>query len=136
MTNEQFNPGLYMVNLKGKAYLPALPRIQWLRTEHPDWSIKTKVSKYVRPNLETKEAGYAIVRATIKNEKGQIVSTAVKFQSSATFADYLEKAETGAISRACAFAGYGTLMAADVEEEGSVSEEKYHAEKYGSTVPK
>lgn len=117
--SDKFNPNTYVISLKGKAYLPALPRIQWMRSEHPDWGITTEVAEF------DKEKGFILVKATITNEKGQVLATAYKSQRKTQFADYIEKAETGAISRAVAFAGYGTLMAMDVEEEGTQDFNKY-----------
>lgn len=129
MTTDKFNPNQYVISLKGKAYLPALPRIMWFRSECPNYGIKTEIAEF------DKENGFVLFKATITNEKGEIVSQAYKSQRKTQFLDYIEKAETGAISRAVAFLGYGTLMAADIEEDGSVNEDDFHEKVYGSTKP-
>ena len=90
-------------------YLPVAARIAWFRLEHPDWSIITK---------EIKAAPKAtVMKAIIKDEKGRVLATARKRESEAGFADYIEKAETGAIGRALAMCGYGTLQAPEFDEE-------------------
>lgn len=110
------------LNLRGKLYLPARRRVQWMRGEpvpHPDWTIDTDIlehqrGKFVKPGRV--EEGYAVVRANIYDADGRLISTGVKSEYSENFPDYLEKAETGAIARALAIAGYGTESALDLEE--------------------
>lgn len=82
----------------------------WFREEHPDWSILTEI-------IDRTET-FAIIRATIKNEKGDLIATAIKQESKADFGDFLEKAETSSIGRALALCGYGTAFAADDLHEG------------------
>ena len=53
------------------------------------------------------------MKATIKNSDKRIIATARKKETEIGFPDYIEKAETGAISRALAMCGYGTLQAPD-----------------------
>lgn len=98
------------INLKGKLYLPARQRINWLRMEHPDWTIDTDIVEH------DSTAGRAILRANIFDEQGRLISTGLKSETRRNFGDYLEKAETGAIARACAVAGYGTESALDLDE--------------------
>ena len=89
-------------------YLPVAARIAWFRLEHPDWSIITK---------EVKSAPKAtVMKAIIKDEQGKVMATARKRESEAGFSDYIEKAETGAIGRALAMCGYGTLQAPEFDE--------------------
>lgn len=110
------------INLKGKLYLPARRRVQWMRgmpVPHPDWTIDTAVEehavgKFVRPGRV--EGGYALVCAKVYDEYGRLIATGRKSEYSENFADYLEKAETGAIARALAVAGYGTESAIDFDE--------------------
>ena len=115
------------VSLKGKAYLPARRRIQWMRglpEPHPDWTIDTEVvehaiGKLVKPGpvgVGKVEGGYAVVRANIFDEEGRLIATGLKSEYSENFTDYLEKAETGSIARALAVAGYGTESALDLDE--------------------
>ena len=115
------------VSLKGKAYLPARRRIQWMRglpDPHPDWTIDTEVvehvvGKLVKPGpvgVGKVEGGYAVIRANVFDADGRLIATGLKSEYSENFTDYLEKAETGAIARALAVAGYGTESAIDLDE--------------------
>jgi hypothetical protein len=110
------------INLKGKMYLPARRRVQWMRGEpvpHPDWTIDTEIVEHragKRVSPMKVEDGYAIVRANIYDETGRLISTGLKSEYSENFMDYLEKAETGAVARAAALAGYGTESALDLDE--------------------
>ena len=89
-------------------YLPVAARIAWFRVEHPTWSIITK---------EVKSAPKAtVMKAIIKDEQGRVLATARKRETQDGFADYIEKAETGAIGRALAMCGYGTLQAPEFDE--------------------
>ena len=89
-------------------YLPVAPRIAWFRKDHPDWSIITK---------EVKSAKNAVVmKAIIKEENGKVIATARKKETENRFPDYIEKAETGAVGRALAMCGYGTLQAPEFDE--------------------
>jgi hypothetical protein len=90
-------------------YLPVAARIAWFRLEHPTWSIITR---------EVKTAPKAtVMKAVIKDEQGRVIATARKRESEESFTDYIEKAETGAIGRALAMCGYGTLQAPEFNEE-------------------
>ena len=89
-------------------YLPVAPRIAWFRRDHPDWSIVTK---------EVRTAKKAVVmKAIIKDSEGRIIATARKKETEIGFPDYIEKAETGAVGRALAMCGYGTLQAPEFDE--------------------
>jgi len=54
-------------------------------------------------------------RAIAKNGRGGI-GTGTKSENAASFADFGEKAETGAIGRALAALGYGTQFAPELDE--------------------
>ena len=100
---------LYLLDLKGKPYLPVAERLIWFREEHPDWSIETE---YVHTDAEQ-----SLAKATIRNEKGIAVANAHKLETKAGFSDHHEKSETGAIGRALALCGYGTqFCGADFDE--------------------
>jgi len=99
---------LPLLNLKGKDYLQAAHRIQWFREEKPDWSIET--------DCVTTSPESSIFKATIKDASGKIIATAHKSETVKGFADHMEKAETGAISRALALCGYGTQFAQELDE--------------------
>ncbi|NJD62856.1 MAG: hypothetical protein FIA93_09070 [Deltaproteobacteria bacterium] len=110
------------LSLKGKAYLPARRRIQWMRglpVPHPDWTIDTYTEVFDKGVFERPgrvKGGFAGVRANVYDEGGRLISTGVKSEYSENFPDFLEKAETGAIARALAVAGYGTESALDLDE--------------------
>ena len=118
--NNQFAPKvtskgteLPLLNLRGKPYLQVAHRLVWFREEYPQAKIITEVIKYTDTD--------ATVKATIvlpDLERGVYfeVSTAHKHESVGGFPDYLEKAETGAIGRALAMAGYGTQFEPEFDE--------------------
>ena len=90
-------------------YLPVAPRIAWFRKDHPYWTIITKVEKWGDKAV--------VMKAIIKDVTGQIIAMAMKKETEIGFPDYIEKAETGAIGRALAMCGYGTLQAPDFDEQ-------------------
>src|SRR5207244_7317493 len=66
-----------------------------------------------RSEKTTKRAnGFVVFRAAIKDGKGGS-ATATKSEKAASFPDYIEKAETGAVGRALAMLGYGTQFTGD-----------------------
>lgn len=89
-------------------YLPVAARIAWFRKEHPDWSIITKAVQLANKAV--------VMKAIIKDASGRIIATARKKETQVGFPDYIEKAETGAIGRALAMCGYGTLQAPEFDE--------------------
>jgi hypothetical protein len=115
-------------------YLPVQWRLVWFRSLCPDGTIETEMI-HLDLDRETEEEAYAwnndkkrsekvmktgkgiaIFRATIKDGKGG-VATGTKSEKAASFGDYIEKAETGAIGRALAALGYGTQFAPELSEE-------------------
>lgn len=107
---KMFNPKDHFLNLKGKQYLPVAARIAWFREDHLDWTIMT----YAVPELSG--ADYCTFAAEIQDSSGRLIAKAHKTEHEKHFADYREKAETGAIGRALALCGYGTLFAQELEE--------------------
>ena len=112
MMSEKFDPTKHMTKLQGKDYLEVAPRVAWFRSEHPQGRIAT----------EFITAGdYLISQASIYNGDGNLLA-----QGSATVRAWakggaprdIEKAETAAIGRALAFAGFGTLQAGEDISEG------------------
>lgn len=99
---------LPLLNLKGKDYLQAAHRLVWLREDHPEWSLETE---FVRL-----EETFAIVKATIRDDSGRVISCAHKREDKAHFPDFIEKAETGALARAAGVAGYGTAFAEELAD--------------------
>ena len=90
-------------------YLPVAARIAWFRKDHPYWSIITKVVKLADKAV--------VMKAIIKDMQGTVIATARKKETEIGFPDYIEKAETGAVGRALAMCGYGTLQAPEFDEQ-------------------
>ena len=95
-------------------YLPVAARIAWFRKDHPYWSIITKVEKWGDKAV--------VMKAIIKDMTGSIIATARKKETEIGFPDYIEKAETGAIGRALAMCGYGTLQAPEFDEQDRLAD--------------
>ncbi|TMC21946.1 MAG: hypothetical protein E6J34_08105 [Chloroflexi bacterium] len=133
-----FNPNDYVVHLKNKAgtseYLPVQWRLVWFRERFPNGSIETEIL-HLDLDRETEEEievwnseaeqnekvtkhgkGLVIFKATVKDGKGGVAS-GTKMEKAASFSDWLEKAETGAIGRALAGLGFGTQFAPELSEE-------------------
>ncbi len=129
-----FNPNDHVMQIKNKNgsadYLPVQWRLVWFRSLCPDGEIVTEMlhldldreteeEVYIWNN-ETRRSekvvkranGFVVFRAVVKDGKGGM-ATATKSESAASFGDYIEKAETGAIGRALAMLGYGTQFTGD-----------------------
>tara|TARA_R110002020_G_scaffold207256_3_gene412654 strand:- start:340 stop:747 length:408 start_codon:yes stop_codon:yes gene_type:complete len=114
------------IKLQGKDYLPVAHRVAIMRAEHPDWCIETG---YTVHSFNDKEV--LVARCVIANEDGRMLATATKTVTAGgkgPAGKYpLEMAETGAIGRALASCGYGTLSGdlnegdqiADMPQKGS-----------------
>lgn len=114
-------PGMdKMVTVRGGGlYLPARQRVMWMRSQHPDWTIDTQAEKVTEGKYvgrDKVEGGYARYRSNVHDETGRLIATGTKTEFSERFTDFVEKAETGAIGRALAVAGYGTEAAVDLDE--------------------
>jgi hypothetical protein len=132
-----FNAEKHLIELQGKAYLEVKWRLVWFRLECPNGTIETEevlvdLDREVEaevptgnwipnpnrpgkkmPEKVTKTAkGYARFRAVVTDGKGGS-ATATKSENAASFPDFIEKAETGAIGRALAMLGYGTQFTGD-----------------------
>jgi len=57
-----------------------------------------------------------VMKAIIKDTLERVIATAHKKETKIGFPDYIEKAETGAVGRALAMCGYGTLQAPEFDE--------------------
>ncbi len=104
----------YLLRLQGgKYYLPAAYRIVWFRDEYPDWTIETELVE------GGQEAGFATVKATVRNEEGRVIATGHKTETRQDFpAGWVEKSETGACARALSLAGFGTQFSPELDDEG------------------
>lgn len=104
----KFNPNDHLINLKGKQYLPVQGRQIWFRTEHPQGAILT----------EPVSISPLLFKATILDADGRVLATghagAPETGGRAVWSGReAEKAETAAIGRALASAGYGTQFCGD-----------------------
>jgi len=116
----EFTPSEYTIDLKGKDYLPVAARVKWFRTVHPRGSIETQevMVELDRPFTKggAKVHGYARFHATVRDADGRLLGEGTKTENAANFFDYVEKAETGAIGRALAAAGFGTELDPELDE--------------------
>lgn len=106
MTTKPFEAGKYLTDLNGRDYLEVKWRLLWLRTEHPDAVIETKLMK-----LET---GLALFRARVTIPSAGVAS-GWGSETADDFEDYIEKAETKALGRALAALGFGTQFCEDFD---------------------
>ena len=133
-----FNPNEHVVQIKTKDgfrdYLPVQWRLVWFREQHPEGIIETEML-HLDLDRETEEEvdgwneeknsyekvskqanGFVVFRAVVKDGKGGI-GAGTKSEKAASFPDFIEKAETGAIGRALAALGFGTQFAPELDEE-------------------
>ncbi|BCL81763.1 hypothetical protein ccbrp13_42280 [Ktedonobacteria bacterium brp13] len=132
-----FNPNEHLIQLKSreglKDYLPVQWRLVWFREQCPEGTIDTEevlvdldreveeesfawnAEKRRSERVMKRAHGYARFRATVTDGKGGC-ATGTKSENAASFPDYIEKAETGAIGRALAALGYGTQFAPEMDE--------------------
>src|SRR5581483_3076061 len=133
-----FNPNEHLIQIKGRNgsadYLPVQWRLVWFRSLCPDGTIETEIvhldldreteeesyqwnSETRRSEKVTKRArGFVVFRAIVRDGRGGI-AVGTKSEKAASFPDYIEKAETGAIGRALAALGYGTQFTGDEFDE-------------------
>ena len=105
-----FNPKEHLSKIKGKDYLEVKWRLVWFREDHPDYEIDTE---FILLDIDQ---GVAVCRAVIKDNESRQLACGTKTEYKASFFDYVEKSETGAIGRALATLGYGTQFAPELEE--------------------
>ncbi len=133
-----FNPSDHLMQIKSKQgssdYLPVQWRLVWFREQCPQGTIDTEELEYDterecsveafvwNPDKKRSEKiikmakGYARYRAVVTDRKGGRAA-GTKAECRASFEDYGEKAETGAIGRALAGLGFGTQFAPELDEE-------------------
>lgn len=100
---------LPLLNLKGKEYLLAQHRILWFVTENTRFSMKSEFITL------TDDRAVAKVTLNILDDSGNTIRTVegIKSEDKKDFADFAEKANTGAFSRALSYIGYGTQFSGD-----------------------
>ncbi|MBE3560991.1 MAG: hypothetical protein IMW89_17475 [Ktedonobacteraceae bacterium] len=133
-----FNPNDHLMQLKSRDgsrdYLPVQWRLVWFRERFPHGTIETEMlhldldreteeevmvwsSEKRRSEKVVRQArGFVIFKATVRDGVGGM-ATGTKSEKAASFPDFIEKAETGAIGRALAALGYGTQFTGDELDE-------------------
>jgi len=103
-----FNPKDHIINMRGKDYLEVKWRLVWFRDVHPGGRIDTEVVCH----------DPVVMRATIFTEDKCLATGygTAKLQGVASSRPY-EGAETAAIGRALAHAGFGTQFTGEDEGE-------------------
>lgn len=132
-----FNANEHLIQIRSgqtsKDYLPVQWRLVWFRSVFPQGSIETEML-HVDMDRDTEEEalvwnaerkryekvvkqakGFCIFHAVVKDGVGGI-AMGTKSEKAASFPDFIEKAETGAIGRALAALGYGTQFAPELDE--------------------
>jgi hypothetical protein len=104
-------------------YLECKWRLVWLRDPDigkPNWGVNTELVRLdnivVHKGDNAKPVPFAMFKATITDEVGTVIGSGHGTENATAFADYIEKAETSAIARALAAAGFGTQFAVEFDE--------------------
>lgn len=111
MAQQPFDPNQFISKVKGRDYLEVKWRIAWMRSEHPDAILDTDLVSHADDR--------AIMRAIVTLPDGGS-ATGWGSETSASFENYIEKAETKAIGRALTALGYGT-PATELEDTEQVT---------------
>src|SRR5579859_3518858 len=154
-----FNAEKHLIELQGKAYLEVKFRLVWFREMCPNGTIDTEevlvdLDREVEAEVPTgnwipnpnrpgkkmpekmirRDNGYARFRAVVTDGKGGR-ATATKSENAASFPDFIEKAETGAVGRALAMLGYGTQFTGDeLNEEHQIIDAPVDRSQAGQTA--
>lgn len=101
-----------ITNIRGKEYQTVALRVTKFRADKEDWSLTTEIV--------SRDADCVVMKATIANEQGRILATghAEEYRKSSQVnkTSALENAETSAIGRALAAAGWGGTEFASANE--------------------
>ena len=104
----KFDPQKHVMDMRGKDYLEVKWRIVWFREEYPQGTIATEIVSY----------DPQVIKATV-SDNGTVLGTGhgtPKTQGVAKSRPF-EGAETAAVGRALAHAGFGTQFTGEEEEE-------------------
>lgn len=104
-----FDPRPFLIDIKGKAYLPVAARLLWLRHDEPAATLETE--------LVTFTAEIAVVKATVRIPNGGSATGYGSEEPGGKF-DPIERAETRAIGRALGALGFGTQFCFGDHDEG------------------
>ena len=101
-----------IVNIRGKEYMTVALRVQQFREKHPDWSITTEIV--------FRDENEVVMKATILNDTSRVIATGhaeeKRKASQINQTSALENAETSAIGRCLAAAGFGGTEFASANE--------------------
>jgi hypothetical protein len=115
-----------IVKIHGKEYQTVALRVQKFREAHPDWELSTEI-------IEANEK-FVIMQARIYNTDGKCIATghAEEFRSASQInsTSALENAETSAIGRALAAAGWGGTEFASANEVQNAIHQQSNPEKF------
>jgi hypothetical protein len=137
---DKFDPRKHMGSIRtrqgNQKYLAVKWRLLWLRSEHPDAQVITeKVAggveygwvefkctiTYIMETVVGIDGGVTYIDLPSKYEDRVLaVGTGHGSETKEDFPDFLEKAETKAVGRACAVLGYGTDAAPDLDDDEPV----------------
>lgn len=143
MAEHKFNPHEHLMKIgrgdQAKDYLPVQHRLSWVNDLCPEITIDI-VDKIIDLDRETEDEisvwnqetrryektikrangwAYFEMRATATDKDGHTKSAVgSKSEGAASFKDFIEKAQTGAVGRALAMIGYGTQFVGDEFDEG------------------
>ena len=124
-----FNPKTYLIKLQGKEYLEVKWRLVWFREQHPTGAITTELVA-TDPTV--------IIRASIHGDDGTVLATGYGTSPAGGKANYsgrgVEKAETAAIGRALAHAGFGTQFDGD-DDTDNLADAPVERPRGGNTQP-
>jgi hypothetical protein len=110
--SEEFNPSERMITVRGgAAYLQVKDRVLWFRHEHPQGSITTEMLRLDDTTAVFKAEVTVPTRDENDEPSFSWVATGHGSETAGDWRDYIEKAETKAIGRALAAAGFGTQAA-------------------------